>query len=542
MSTTSRKYSSHVRQILIPCFVLSAITGILTGGIIFLFRICAAFVIEKSDLIYGYVRANPAFLPLLLLGAAALGGIAYLLMRFFPSCRGGDAQTTITVLRGFIPLKWLPNTIILFISSLLSYFSGIPLGEEGTSVQLGAAVGKGTVKLFSSKKRSARAWDRYIMTGGACGGFAAATGAPLTAILFAFDEAHRRFSPIIFMATATATLSSWGVLQCLCALFNVEARLFVLETPKILPMRYLWAPVIVGILCGLLAILFAKGYTFVDRFLEKTLKKVPQAVKIISAFVIIALFGFISADLIGSGHNIIHHLIDGHAPVWYLLLLYLAVRSVVFLFVSSLEITGGLSVPAMAVGAIVGSISAKALTAIGIFPEEYASVLVIVGVCSFMAATNRAPLNAMTFGCEALFGFTNLISIAIGVAFAFIVIEPLGVTAFSDIVIEDKIHTASHGKEVHVVDAHFTARSHAFITGKEVRDILWPANCAVLSVDKQDVEHPTIQAGDVLHIRYRTFDPEETYKTIESIVGRQKVDPGLKDVHQGDENYTIPEP
>lgn len=537
----SRNYSSHIRQILIPCFALSAVTGILTGAVIFLFRVCAAFVIEKSDTLYGLVRANPAFLPLLLFGAALLGGLSYCIMKLFPACRGGDAQSTITVLRGFLPLKWFPNSVILFISSLITYFSGVPLGEEGASVQLGAAVGKGTVKLFSGKKGSGRAWDRYIMTGGACGGFAAATSSPLTAILFAFDEAHRRFSPIIFLATATATLSSWGVMQLLCRLFSVEPRLFVLDTPLTLPLRYLWAPVIVGILCGFLAIGFAKGYTFVDRLLEKKLSKIPAYVKIISAFVIIALFGFFSADLVGSGHNIIHHLVDGHAPVWYLLLLYLVVRSVVFLFVSSLEITGGLSVPAMAIGAIVGALSAKGLTAMGLLPHEYAPVLVIVGVCSFLAATNRAPLNAITFGCEALFGFTNLISIAIGVAFSFIVIEPLGVTAFSDIVIEDKIHTATHGKEIHTVDAHFTARSKAFITGKEVRDILWPANCAVLSVDKQNVECPTVQPGDVLHIRYRTFDPEDTYKTIEGIVGKQKNDTGIHDVHQGDEKYTIPE-
>jgi H+/Cl- antiporter ClcA len=379
------------------------------------------------------------------------------------------------------------------------------------------------------------------MTGGACGGFAAATSSPLTAILFAFDEAQRRFSPFIFMASATATLSSWGVMQALCRLTNVEPRLFVLDTPSVLPLEYLWAPIIVGILCGVLAIIFAKGYKIVDNLLEKTLGRIPQGAKIISAFVIIALFGFFSAETIGSGHNIIHHLMEGHAPIGYLLMLYLVIRSVVFLFVSSLDIIGGLSVPAMAVGAIVGSLSASALSAIGIFPKEYAPVLIIVGVCSFLGAINRAPLNAMTFGCEALFGFTNFISIAIGVAVSAIVIEPLGVTAFSDIVIEDKIHTSYRGKKMHVVDAHFTARSSAFITGKEVRDILWPANCAVLSVDKQDPEHPAIHAGDVLHIRYRTYDPEESYKIIESIVGMQKGDTGLHDVHKGDDKYTIPE-
>lgn len=537
----SRKYSTHVKQTFVPCFLLASATGAITGCVIFLFRVCAAFVIEKSDLIYSFVRSKPAFLPLLLLGAAALGALSYLIMRRFPDMKGGDAQTAITALRGFVPLKWFPNSVMLFITSLITYFAGIPLGEEGTSVQLGAAVGKGAVKVFWGRHKGSRAWDRYIMTGGACGGFAAATCAPLTAILFAFDEAHRRFSSVIFMAATTATLTSWGIMQLLCAIFHVESRLFVMETPLLLPMKYLWAPIIVGILCGILAIIYARGYTRVDNFLEKKLAKIPYIVKIISAFVIIALFGFFSADLIGSGHNIIHHLADGHAPVWYLLLLYLVVRSVTFLFTSSLEIIGGLSVPAMAIGAIIGSLSAKALSAMGIFSDEYAPVLVIVGVCAFLGAVNRAPLNAMTFGCEALFGFTNIVPIMIGVVVSFVVIEPLGVTALSDIIIEDKIHSINHGKDVHTVDAHFTARSDAFITGKEVRDILWPAYCVVLSVDKNDVHSPTVQAGDVLHIRYKTAYPEETYKTIEAIVGRQSEDTGIHDVHQGDEKYTIPE-
>lgn len=537
----SRKYSSHVKQTFVPCFLLASVTGAITGCVIFLFRICAAFVIEKSDLIYSFVRSKPAFLPLLLFGAAALGGLSYLIMRCFPDMKGGDAQTAITTLRGFVPLKWFPNSVILFFTSLITYFAGVPLGEEGTSVQLGAAVGKGAVKVFWGRHKGSRAWDRYIMTGGACGGFAAATCAPLTAILFAFDEAHRRFSSIIFMAVTTASLTSWGIMQLLCSIFNIEPRLFVLETPLVLPMKYLWAPIVVGLFCGILAVIYAKSYNAVDRFLEVKLAKIPFIVKLISAFTIIALLGFFSADLIGSGHNIIHHLVDGHAPVWYLLLLYLAVRSVAFLFTGSLEIIGGLSVPAMAIGAIIGSLSAKGLSALHIFPEEYAPVLVIVGVCAFLGAVNRAPLNAMTFGCEALFGFTNLVPIAIGVVTSFIVIEPLGVTAFSDILIEDKIHAQTHGKEIHTVDAHFTAKSDAFITGKEVRDILWPANCVVLSVDKENVHSPTVQEGDVLHIRYKTAFPEESFKTIEAIVGHQHEDTGIHDVHQGDTKYTIPE-
>ena len=539
----SRKYSSHIKQTIIPCVALSALTGVFTGVLIFIFRFCAEHVISFSDKIYSGVRAYPAFLPLLILGAAALGGISYLLFKLFPSARGGDSQTTITILRGFIPIKWIQNVVVIFISSMLTYFSGLTLGEEGTSLQMGAAVGKGTVNIFA-KKKDRKAWDRYIMTGGACGGFAAATSSPLTAILFAFDEAHRRFSPIIFLTAITATLSSWSTARILCELTNRDLRLFPFADSfafEIMPLEYYWTVVLVGALCGILAIAYAKLYRLTERILNRTLKKVPLIVKFIAVFVIIAVFGFISAEYIGSGHNIIHHFMEGHAPAWYMLLLYLVVRSVMLLISSALEIVGGLSVPAMAIGAMVGSLVSKPLISLGLMDAKYAPVLVIVGVAAFLAATNRAPLNAITFACEALFGFTNLLPIAIGVAVSFIVIEPIGVTAFSDLVIEEKAHDFAHGKEIHTVDAHFTVKSYAFIAGKEVRDILWPVNCAVLSVDKIKPGSPIVQAGDILHMRYQTHDPEESYAILESIIGSQNVDTGIHDVHEGDDKYTIPE-
>ncbi len=536
---TVRKYKTHVKQILIPCFILSTLTGILTGGLIFLFRICAEKVIEWSETLYALTRANPQFLPLLIVGAILLGLATYFILRLFPSCRGGDSQTTIAMLRGFIPLKWLPNTVVLFFATIIAYFSGMPLGVEGTSTQLGAAVGKATVDIFATKNK--KAWDRYIMTGGACGGFAAATCAPLTAILFAFDEAHRRFSPIIFMASTTATVSSVATLIGLSALFGKDARLFNFAVPPTMPMKYLWIVAIVGALCGLLAMVFAKVFVHIDKLINEKLARIPLWIRIITIFVIVAIFGFISSDMIGSGHHVIHHLADGHAPVWYILLLFLAVRSVLFLLTGALDIVGGLSVPAMTIGAMVGALISKAFVAMGVLPAELSPVLVIVGVASFLAAVNRAPLNAITFAAEVLMGFSNLLPITLGVTLAFIVIEPIGVTAFSDVLIEKKAHLANHGKKSHTVDVHLTAKNYAFITGKEVRDILWPANCVVLSVDKRDPHSIVIADGDILHMRYKTYDPEETYSILEAIIGKQEAATDIHDVHENDENYTLPE-
>jgi H+/Cl- antiporter ClcA len=307
-----------------------------------------------------------------------------------------------------------------------------------------------------------------------------------------------------------------------------------------MPPKYLWITATVGAVCGIFAVLFAKLFPKIEYLLEERLSKIHESIRITIFFILVAAFGLISNEMIGSGHHLIHDLMSGHAPIWYFMIAILFIRSALFLLSGSVDVVGGLSVPAMTIGALIGSILSEPFVAIGVFPAEYTPVLVMVGVASFLAAVNRAPLNAITFAAEALMGFSNIFGVIVGVALAFIVIEPLGVTAFSDVLIEEKAHESHIGKKSATVDTHLTASSDAFITGKEVRDILWPANCIVLSVDKKTPSN-VIQEGDVLHMRYKTFDNEETYAVLESIIGKQNTETDTHNVHENDEGYTLPE-
>ena len=58
---------------------------------------------------------------------------------------------------------------------------------------------------------------------------------------------------------------------------------------------------------------------------------------------------------------------------------------------------------------------------------------------------------------------------------------------------------------------------------KELRDILWPNDCVVVSFDRLEhhKEQAEIAAGDVLTVRYKTFNPAETAKEFEVLVGTQ---------------------
>ena len=148
----------------IPYIIFPMIVGIFTGILIFLFKIASSAVIHFSENVYTFVRQNPIYLPLLIVFVAVIGVISALVLKFAKECRGGGIPTAVASIRGLVPLKWIEGTVVLFCSALLTYLAGVPLGNEGPSVQMGAAIGEGSSR-FSKKNKAA--WERYLMTGGA---------------------------------------------------------------------------------------------------------------------------------------------------------------------------------------------------------------------------------------------------------------------------------------------------------------------------------------------------------------------------------------
>ncbi len=535
--------STYIKNILFPCFVFSVITGIFTGILIFLFKAASSFLFEASEEIYGYVRANPRWLPLLIVGASLLGLLSALILKHAENCRGGGIPTSVALLRGLIEFRWLKSIFFLFATASMTFLGGIPLGNEGPSVQMGTAVGRGTVRVFAKNNM---AWDRYIMTGGACGGFAAATGAPLTGIFFAFEEAHRRFSPMLFMTAAMTVTSSTAVMRLLCNLSGLSADLFDFPLLPALPLQYLWVALVIGLVCGVVAVAFTNLYGVVGDFLSKTLKSLPFPVKIISVFVLTSLVGFASAGFIGSGHDIITQLTEGWG-IWYWMLLYFCVRAIFLMFANQVGVSGGLFVPSLTFGALIGALFAQLTVRLGVLPREYFAVPIIIGMASFLAASSRTPITTVTFALEALSGISNILPVALGVTFSFLVIETWGVTSLQERVINQKVADFNRGKPSTVVDTTVTVAPGAFAVGKEPRDILWPPTCTVLSVKKPDDAKSThaggvMNGGDILHIHYQTRDPESTARAIEAIVGTQPEYNGHATTRTVDEkNHIVPE-
>lgn len=521
-----QKTKKHIQiETILPVLLYGGITGALVGLMITLFKFCAHHVVSFSTVVYTLCVAQPSTLLLVIPILALLSlGIA-LLCKHLPNVRGGGIPTSIGILRGVIPFRWLSNLVGVFLASMTSFLVGVPLGTEGPSVQIGTLLGRGVARTTVKKHA---VWDRYMMTGGACAGFAAATGAPIAGILFAIEEAHQRISPLVFSVAATAVTAAQIVSEVLCPLFHVDVKLFPQFALPRLTVGELWLPVVIGLIGGGAAILFLHIYRKLNALWDEKTEKIPAFFKYIFLFGITLVLGLLYSGFISTGHGLIETLMHG-GGIWYLLLAALLLRSLLMILCSANGVTGGLFLPILSLGAILAALIGRGVIAFCGVPGSYYPVIVMLGVTTAIAGMMKMPITAIVFAVEILSASENILAVIIAAAIAYAVTEIFYVDSINEHVLEDRIKELHKGKHTEAYDAHLVLQSGSFAIGKQIRDLLWPSGLVVLSFKRKKKPDTVVDAygekvlrpGDELHVRYSTYDHAETLREIEAIVGKQ---------------------
>lgn len=514
----SRLYN-HIRNILLPCLTFSVVTGVLAAFFVTAFKVAAEWVIHRSTLLYDWVRESPVRLPLLIAGTAAMGFIAALLLSRSHSCRGGGIPTSVAAIRGIVSFRWFAGLLVLPFSALLTFFSGLPLGTEGPCVQMGTAIGDGVIRLFGKNHRG---WRRYIMTGGASAGFSIATASPVAAILFSMEELHKHFSPLLLTVASLSVVSAQGTTQALAALGIGTTELFSLPPLPTLTPRSLFIPLLIGLISGGSSIVFTRLYHLADKTVNAIFKKFSSKIVFPFLFATIAIVGFFLSDTLGTGHSLTNTLLHSRV-VWYLSILILLIRAIGMTVSNTAGVTGGVFLPTLAFGALIGSLCAEGAIVLGLIGAEHYTLMVVLGITSFLGSTSRIPLTACVFAIEALRGIGNILPIIVATTVALLVVELSGLEDFTDTVINAKIHKISKGKAATVIEVPLTVAPHSFVIGMELHDILWPNACTVISFEgaEKSRESGGIAEGDVITVRYSTYNPAATAEEFTLLVGKQ---------------------
>ena len=513
-------YSNILQLILV-----GSVTGIFAGAITTAFTILAEKGEEVSHGVYAFIRNNPAWIPLWLFVLAAGAFLIGVLVQIAKIIGGCGIPQTEGASRGVLRFKWYRDATANFAACLVSIFMGLSIGAEGPSAFIGACVGDGVATTLKRNEMI----KRFQITGGACTGLAVASNAPLTGIIFAFEEAHKRFTPEVFICSFSSVVFGMLVRFGVYSLLGMEIRnAFGSYVFHELSWNTYGIVIAAGLICGLLGVLFHKCAFGIRKLFQKIRIKKQKYVHFLRIFIAVMLGGVVcmlAPGVMGGGHSFIESLgtlggsreasVDsafGLSITWVLLLV-LALRFLITGVNVGSGIPCGIFIPIIAMGACVGGSLNQLWLHFGMNPQ-YCDLMVMICIASLFTSIVRAPLTAIVMICEFTGSFAPLLPAIIGVALGYIVGEIFRTDGiYEDLLEAYEKESGIHERALREVYTIVLAKG-ALAEKREVRDVLWPAGARVTEIHRGDEVilpdgETVLHAGDTLVVVCRTDAPEK---------------------------------
>lgn len=388
--------------------------GSIVGLVIALFRIMIVKADHARQIAVHLVKVRPVYAFAVLLLLVLIAWILDKLIRFEPDISGSGIPQIEGELKGLEDQNWRKVLIAKFAGCVLAIGGGLALGREGPSIQLGGMIGKG----FARRKNALLTEERMLMSCGAGAGLAAAFGAPLAGVLFALEELHKNFSAEVLVSTMAASAVADYIAVNIIGLrpvfdFDVEHRI---------PLRLYWAVVLLGVILGILGVIYNKLLDKMQDFFDRLGNKfISIGIMLMISF----LMMFIYPTVLGSGNNLVKVISDGKFT-----LIALAILLVAKLLFSTGSFgtgtPGGIFLPLLVIGAITGGLYSTFLsTAFGV-EEYYIKGFVIIAMAGFFSAIVRAPITGVILITEMTGNFMTLLSLVSASLVAYVVADLLG--------------------------------------------------------------------------------------------------------------------
>jgi len=379
------------RSGLLGLAAIAAIGGALAGLVGGLFRMILSSAESLRDSILQWAHEEPALrwiVPVVL--AAACVALARLIVRWAPEAGGSGVQRVEANMRdeiGYARLRVLPAK---FVGGILAIGSGLALGREGPTMQMGAIIGATLGRMTGSTHH-----DRRTLSAALAGaGLGVAFSAPIGGAVFVLEEVARAVRTRLVVATFVGSASAMAV-----------ARLLVGNEP-VLPVsgvdtEPLWmVPLfgVLGVVLGALGVVYNR-LVIAMLNLAQRLPSVPPEAKAAFIGATVGLIGVIAPSMVGGGDQANQAVLAGTYSLGALAVLLL-VRWFLGPFSYAAGTPGGLFAPLLLLGAGIGALLAGAANAVIPGLELPPVAFAVVGMSTFFAAVVRAPLTGVVLIIE----------------------------------------------------------------------------------------------------------------------------------------------
>ena len=359
--------------------VLALVIGALTG-----LAVVAFILLTERMGMRLYPTAGAPWRRVLFPVAGSLG-IGYLLYRYFPNARGSGVPQTKAALYAREGRITLRTVLGKFFCTSATLASGIPLGREGPSVQVGAGIGSVLGRLLGLRSEQVK----NLIPVGAAAAIAAAFNTPLAAVLFSLEEIVGDLHAPVIGAVVLASATSWMVLRV--SLGNHP--LFKVPQYQLVHPAEFVVYAVLGVAGGLVSVAFTKLLLGMRaRFL-----KFPKSTvwfQPLAGGLLVGGIGWFVPQVLGVGYGYVGDALNGNmAFKMMLLLVVLKLITVTTSYASGNA--GGIFGPALFIGAMlggtVGTLAHHLFPAYTATPGAYA----LVGMGAAFAGIVRAPMTSV---------------------------------------------------------------------------------------------------------------------------------------------------
>jgi CIC family chloride channel protein len=379
-ATLWARLSAHLQKREEQVFlVLTLLIGALTGLAV------VAFIVLTERLGMRLYPVGGAAWRRVLMPVSGSLAMGYLLYRYFPNARGSGVPQTKAALYahdGFISLR---TVLGKFGCTAATLASGIPLGREGPSVQVGAGIASVLGRWLGLRPEKVKA----LIPVGAAAAVAAAFNTPMAAVLFALEEVVGDMHAPVLGSVVLASATSWAVLRLLLGnnpLFHVP------QYELVHPLEFgIYA--VLGVAGGFLSVAFTKLLLGI----RKRFLLLPRSTRWwhpVVGGVMVGLMGWFVPQVLGVGYSYVGQALNGSMALKLMVLLVVLKLFAITTSYASGN-AGGIFGPSLFLGAMlggaIGTVAHHLLPGYTAAPGAYA----LVGMGALFAGVVRAPMTSV---------------------------------------------------------------------------------------------------------------------------------------------------
>jgi CIC family chloride channel protein len=359
--------------------VLTLLIGALAGLTV------VAFIVLTERLGMRLYPATAAAWRRLVVPVAGSLAMGYLLYRYFPDARGSGVPQTKAALfarEGHISL----GTVLgKFFCTSATLASGIPLGREGPSVQVGAGIASVLGRALRLRPEKVKA----LLPVGVAAAVAAAFNTPLAAVVFSLEEVMGDLNAPVLGSVVLASATSWAMLRLSLGnnpLFHVP------QYELVHPLEFAVYAAL-GVAGGLLSATFTRLLLAMrQRFL--LLPRKTRWWHPVVGGLLVGGIGWFVPQVLGVGYSYVGDALN-NAMAFKLMALLVVLKLIAVTTSYASGNAGGIFGPSLFLGAMlggtIGGIAHYFLPAYTATPGAYA----LVGMGAVFAGIVRAPMTSV---------------------------------------------------------------------------------------------------------------------------------------------------